>query len=308
MSLQPLRHLEMVRALAEYRHFGRAADALGVSQPSLTRSLKHLEDQLGVRLFERHDGVTPTIFGRAMIERGESLLLGYSELLREIALMKGLGVGALKVATGPYPAEISAQKAMGLLAARHPGLHLQLTMTDGARVIDDLLHGRVDLGLVDVSEAIPHQDLEAQPVRTSRLHFYCRSGHPLAARANPGVADLMEFPWVGPTAPARIRSAMPETDKPYGLFDPIKNRFQPRVVVDTVSAAKDVVLASDALAVALPTMIEHELNTCRCVLLPVELAWMRLNYGFIWKRGRTPSPAAVAFMQIVHTIEKDIPA
>jgi DNA-binding transcriptional LysR family regulator len=308
MALQSFRHLEMVRALAEHRHFGRAAKALGVSQPSLTRSLKHLEEVLGVRLFERHDGVTPTLFGRVVIERGGTLLGGYSELLREITLMRGLDVGELTVATGPFPAEISAQKALGLLAARHPGLLLQLSTTDWTRVVDDILQGRADLGLADISEAVQHPELETEIVRSSRLHFFCRNGHPLAGRSTVSLEDLMAYPWVGPTAPARMRLAMPQTERPFGFFSEINNRFRPRVVVDTVSAAKDVVTGSDGLAVALPSLIERELRDGLCILLPIELPWMRLNYGFVWRRGRTHSPGACVFMQLVWAIEKETPA
>lgn len=308
MVLQSLRHLEMVRALAQHRHFGRAAKALGVSQPSLTRSLKHLEDTLGVRLFERHDGVTPTLFGRIVIEKGEMLLRGYSELLREITLTKGLDIGELTVAVAPFPAEVSAQKAMGMLAARHPGLQLELSTTDWTRVVDDISQGRADLGLADISEAAEHSELETELIRASPLHFYCRTGHPLAGRRKLCLDDLMAFPWVGPTAPARMRMEMPQTERPFGFFSEVNNRFRPRIVVGSVSAAKDVVIVSDGLSVTLPALIERELRDGLCALLPIDLPWMRLNYGFVWKRDRTHSPAADAFIQLVRAVEKDTPA
>ncbi len=308
MPLNSFRHLEMVRALAEHRHFGRAAKTLGVSQPSLTRSLKHLEDMLGERLFERQDGVTPTLFGRLVVERGESLLRGYAELMREFTLMRGLEIGDLTVATGPFPAEISAQRAIGMLAARHPDLLLRLTTTDWTRVVDDILEGRADLGLADISEAEHHPELETEPVRSSLLHFYCRSDHPLAARSPLRLDDLLDFPWVGPTAPGRMRQAMPEAKKAFGFFSDVNNRFRPRVLVDTVSAARDVVMASDALAVALPALIRRELEEGSCVLLPIELPWLQLKYGFVWKRGRTHSPAARAFIKLVETVESETPA
>ncbi|MGJ0509035.1 MAG: LysR family transcriptional regulator [Methylocystis sp.] len=307
MTLQSFRHLEMVCALAEHRHFGRAAKELGVSQPSLTRSLKLLEDALGVRLFERHDGVTPTLFGRLVIERGDALLNGYSELLREIALLKGLEVGELTLAAGPFPAAISAQKAVGRLTARHPGLLLQLTTTDWTRVVDDIAQARADLGLADISEAAQHPELETQLIRDSRLHFYCRSGHPLARRSSLLIEDLMQYPWVGPTAPGRLRQAMPQADMPFGFLSDENNRFRPRVIVDTVQAARDVVLASDSLSVSLPSLIGEELKHRLCVLLPIDLPWMRLNYGFVWKRGRTHSPAAEALMRMIADVEQETP-
>jgi len=308
MALDSLRHLEMVHALAQHRHFSRAAKALGVSQPSLTRTLKHLEDTLGVRLFERHDGVTPTLFGRIVIERGETLLRGYSELLRELTLTKGLDIGELTVAIAPFPAEISGHKAMGMLAARYPGLQLELSTTDWTRVVDDIFQGRADLGFADISEAVEHVELETELVRASRLHFYCRTGHPLAENPRLCLEDLMEFPWVAPTGPARVRIEMPQTEKPFGVFSEINNRIRPRVVVGNVSAAKDIVIASDGLSVTLPALIERELRDGLCILLPIDLPWMRLNYGFVWKKGRTRSPAAEAFIQLVWEIEKDVPA
>lgn len=307
MPLQSFRHLEIIRTLAEHRHFGRAAKALGVSQPSLTRSLKQLEETLGVRLFERHDGVTPTLFGRLVLERGETLLTGHSELLREIILRKGLDTGELTIAAGPFPAEISVQKAVGRLADRHPGLLLQLTTTDWTRVVEDILHGRVDLGVADVSEAAEHPDLETQIVRTSSLSFYCRREHPLAKSADVGLEQLMDYPWVGPTAPGRIRASMQPNEKPFGFFSDARQRFRPRIVVDTIAAARDVVVASDALAVTLPALISDGLEKGVFVLLPASLPWLRLNYGFVWKRGRTHSPAAEKLMEIIRDIEAETP-
>ena len=68
------------------------------------------------------------------------------------------------------------------------------------------------------------------------------------------------------------------------------------------------VLAGQGLGAALGGQIEPELRQKRLVFLPVEVPWLKLSYGFILKRGRTPSPAAVAFMEAVRTIERDIVA
>jgi hypothetical protein len=61
------------------------------------------------------------------------------------------------------------------------------------------------------------------------------------------------------------------------------------------------------LSVAIPCQIARELNEGLLVRLPFEAPWLSLNYGFITKRGRTPSPAAQAFMAIVRSIESEIP-
>jgi len=76
-----VRQMELVRALAEHRHFGRAAAALGISQPALTRSLKFIEDQLGVLLFDRM-GVTPTVYGQIVLQYSRPVLSGFAEMAR----------------------------------------------------------------------------------------------------------------------------------------------------------------------------------------------------------------------------------
>ena len=104
------KHLEMVRVLAEHRNFSRPAAALGVSQPSLTRSLMHLEEALGVAPFNR-DGAEPTIFGEIVLWRGRSVRARSKELTRRIALMERLDAGGLSVALCFYPAGASGHEA-----------------------------------------------------------------------------------------------------------------------------------------------------------------------------------------------------
>jgi DNA-binding transcriptional LysR family regulator len=306
MSPNSIRHLEIALALARHRHFGRAAEALGVSQPSLTRSLKQLEETLGVRLFDRDSqSVAPTLFGRILIDRGELVIDGLAELIREIDLAKGLEVGELTIAVGPFPAEVSAQKALGRLVAEHPKLTIAMKTTDWLQVVDDVLGNKVDLGLADVEEASRRGDLETELLRSSPLRFVCRTGHPLQGRAALDLEEVMQFPWAGPTGPGRVRGAIPSKEAPCGVFEQASGRFRPRIVVGATSAARDVVLGSDALAVSLPGLIGDALSEGRLALLPVELPWLRLNYGFIWRRGRTLAPAAKAFMDRVRAIEAE---
>ena len=83
--------------------------------------------------------------------------------------------------------------------------------------------------------------------------------------------------------------------------------FHPRAQVGSFSAAKKVVLAGHALDAAIPSQIARELSEGVCVRLSIVTPWLGLDYGFITKRGRTPSPAAMAFMDIVRAIEFQIP-
>lgn len=155
-----IRHLEFVRALAKCGHFGRAAEELGVSQPALSKGIANIEKLLGVKLFNRGDLNTPTIFGDIVIQHGASIVANYTELLREIRLAEGLDTGSLAISSGLYPAEMSVQKAIGTLATRYPSLICKLMVKDWIDVPEDVGSRSFDIGVGDITEASRRPDLE----------------------------------------------------------------------------------------------------------------------------------------------------
>jgi DNA-binding transcriptional LysR family regulator len=304
--LHSVRQIGVVRALAKRRHFGLAAKQLGVSEPALSRSLKQLEAELGVRLFDRQ-GVTPTMFGEIVLKYGERAVTEFEELMRELALVKGLEVGELRIAAAPYPADISGQHAIGVVSDRHPNLLIQFRIADWTRVVDDVRQGAIDLGFADVSEAELDPEFDVEPIRASQAVFFCRAGHPLTRQERITFDDLLDYPLVGPSYPSRTLVDLPKMLRRFGVVDEVEKRFHPHILVETFHTARRVVLASPAIASAIPCQIEWELKEGLFTVLPVEVSWLKANYGFITKRGRTPSPAMIAFMEIVRQIEREIP-
>ena len=86
--MHSVRQIEVVRALAKRRHFGLAAKQLGVSEPALSRSLKQLEAELGVRLFDRQ-GVTPTLFGEIVLKHGERAVTEFADSCASLRSPRG---------------------------------------------------------------------------------------------------------------------------------------------------------------------------------------------------------------------------
>ena len=305
-ALQTIRHFEIVQTLATHRHFGRAAAALGVSQPSLTRTLNRIEEDLGGILFDRA-GVRPTVFGEIVLRHSRSVLSSSAELTREITLTKGLDIGELTVAVAFYPADISGLESAAILTRRHPNVSVDIRVMDWLRAREAVLSNSVDLAFADIRAAVDSADFDVYPVRKGSLSFFCSSQHSLANRRNLSFDDLTRYPWVGPGLQAAMSAAMPQEERPCLVLDKATGRLRPRILVESFSAAKRMVASGAALSAGLPFQIAVEVAAGEFVQLPIATPFINIDYGFILKRGRAVSPTTKAYMRIVRKIESALP-
>ncbi len=303
------RQLVLVETLAQHRHFGRAAQALGLSQPAITKALKSLEEALGGALFERGPPVAPTALGRIVLDRARSIVAGFDDLAREIALAKGLSTGRLVIAAGALAAEFAVLDAVAALSHAHPHVSCHLRISDHLAVTRAVLSGEVDIGVAHVEEAERHDDLSVERLRRAPLVFFAAPSHPLAGRpADEIAARLTDFPWAGasPILPAPFGATV--THRPFGEVDHVTGNVTLRLQVNAFSALVRIVMHSRALAAAPRHLVAAEIAAGRLVALPAPPDWPVLDYGIILRRSRTASPAAEAWMAELRRLEAAIDA
>ncbi len=115
--MNDLRQLRHFVALAEHGHFARAAEAVNLSQPALSRSIQALESQLGCPLLDRHSrGFSLTAHGRLVLEHARRLLAGSRALSNAVSKLGNLQSGELRLGAGPYPAARLVPRALGAFA------------------------------------------------------------------------------------------------------------------------------------------------------------------------------------------------
>lgn len=294
ISLKQLAH---ARSLAHSGSFRRAAEVLHITQPALTRSIQSLETTLGVPLFDRlAHGVVLTRFGEAFLPKAHLLLQVCDDMTREMNVLKGLEQANLSVAMAPFPFDLHGPQAMAHVGSAHPGLRCRLLQGDWRAVTAHVLARDVDLGVGDIEPATGDARLDVELVGQHALHFYCRAGHPILARDELVVADLAEAVLVATRASVRLGTALVKLDGRAGTFDTTTGDFVPTWEVNVIAAAKQMVASSDAIGAALLTQIRPELCSGELCLVPVRTPWLRLNYGFIWRRDSAVSTGALEFM------------
>jgi len=186
MNIRDFRYLV---ALAEHRHFGRAAAAVHVSQPTLSAQIRKLEDELGVILFERDSrNVGPTPAGAAIVAEARALLA-------HVAAVRDIADGFRDPLAGPFRLGVIASLgpflAPELLAqVRHDAPRLAMSLHEG--LTDDLLaalRGRnLDAALVATTPGI--DDLVETPLFDEPFLIAHAPGHALAETASPRLADI----------------------------------------------------------------------------------------------------------------------
>jgi|SRR5262245_11878922 len=157
-----LRQLRYLAALAEHRHFGRAAEACAVTQPALSMQIRELERLLGVELVERRPGeVVLTQLGVEVAQRGDRVLAGARDLV-DFARHRGrLLTGPLHLGLIPTLAPYVLPKILPILQRRYPDLRLELRETQTKSLLDELARGSLDAVML----ALPVHESEIETIR-----------------------------------------------------------------------------------------------------------------------------------------------
>jgi LysR family transcriptional regulator, hydrogen peroxide-inducible genes activator len=157
-----LRQLRYLDALAQHRHFGRAAAACAITQPALSMQIRDLEKQLEVDLVERRSGeVALTEIGIEVVRRGEGVLAAARDLVDFARHRRRILSGRLKLGIIPSLAPYLLPKFLPILQARYPDLTVELRETQTKILIEELAGGDLDALML----ALPVLDAEIETIR-----------------------------------------------------------------------------------------------------------------------------------------------
>lgn len=153
MNLQDLRYLD---AVAGYRHFGRAAEACGVSQPTLSSQIRKLEDELGVKLLERtNKRVALTPVGSQILRHAQRALSEAKEMETVARAARDPLVGPLRLGVIPTLAPYLMPLILKPLRIAYPGLTIELWEDQTVALIDSLRNHKLDAALLATDSQAP---------------------------------------------------------------------------------------------------------------------------------------------------------
>jgi DNA-binding transcriptional LysR family regulator len=176
-----LHHLRLFTAVVDNAGFTRAAKALRLSQPAISKSINELERQLHVQLLDRTGkSVVLTEAGRSLHARASELFGVERVAERELRELRGLKRGVLRVGASTTIATYLLPGYLGRFHLRHPGIRIRTTSANTRAVLRALLEFRVDVALVE--GPISHPRVEVIPWLDDELVVIANPHHPLIGR------------------------------------------------------------------------------------------------------------------------------
>lgn len=275
-----LRSLRNLVVLARHLNYVRAASELGVTQPTLSRSIQALERRLKVQLFDRdRGGVSLTPQGRFIAERAAVLLVEAEDLERQANLSARAETGRVRFGMAPMPARTLLSRTLSDRLSIAPQVTNEVVVRDVEALWGMLLAGEIEFF---VSPNPPLHDLsEASVERLGRfpLSLIVRAGHPLLQGASPDATyPLLRSSWTGISVPGAV------------------TRFisGPPNIIEDFSTLASITAATDALWLSSAFAIDAELRTGSLreffrAEQHIEVAMYSLK-----RRSRSPVAAAVA--------------
>ena len=299
-----LRLLRHAQALARERSFARAARTVGLTQPALSRSIQELERRAGSQLFVRdRRGVEPTDTGNVFLEAAADVIARADDLGRQMTLLQGLDVGTLVVGSGPYPAGMFVGEATARTVRDHHGLRVRILVDQYSALAQALRRRECDIVVAERMPQPLEEDVETRDLCRHQGYFVVRAGHPLQSVAQPGLADILVYPFA---ASGRLP---PRLMKPLVAALPSRVRAGvgsmplPRVECSSLAILKTIVAGSDAVGLFPLSAVLREVTEGELSVLDRVEPWLHTNFGVVWPRRRILSPSARAFIE--HMVEVD---
>lgn len=177
LTLTQLRHFVV---LADHGSFVRASEALFLTQPALSRSIRALEDELGGALFDRLGRrISLTPFGQEILRRARRLISDAEDLKAAgRALHAGL-IGKLRIGLSSAPGVLFSTMLMQHMAEHHPRLHLHISRGNTLVMLGELQDQRLDAAIVDIRSMMPSPNLQLEQIFDLGAGFLARPSHPL---------------------------------------------------------------------------------------------------------------------------------
>ncbi len=297
-----LRDIHVLLTVARCGSMGKAAAQLSVSQPAISKAIADMELALGVRLLDRNPrGVEPTIYGRALLDRGVVAFDELKQAARHIEFLANPTTGELRIGSTVAIATSFLPAVIERLTRRYPRLVFHLAAGETSMTYRNLQERRVDLLVAPMFTPMVEEHMDAEMLYDEPLVVVAGASSSWTRRRKVQLAELVDAEWI-----------LPPLDSLYGLVAAEAFRAAgvnvPRATVfSTSTPVRSALLASGRfLSIVQGSIVRFGSGSTILKVLPIDLPTTRRPIGIIILKNRTLSPVAQLFIDCAHEVAKPL--
>lgn len=288
-----IRQIEYFVEVAKQLSFTKAASTLHVSQPSISKAIQNLENELGVPLFYRSSKqLELTDAGQAVLINALQVLEAFQNLRSELMDLTELKKGQIRIGIPPIVGAEFFSKLISQYKEKYPYIEILLTEVGTKRIRQEIEAGELDIGLV-CSMCSTNENLETIGFLKDPLQLIVHEDHPLAHLDIIELADLVEEAFI-------------IYRKDFILYDRIieecsKHGFFPMIACETTQKDLFIEMVQAKLGVALlPQKIAEKIPYDSIKRIPFKEETIHLELGITWKKNKYLPFAVREFIELAH--------
>jgi DNA-binding transcriptional LysR family regulator len=292
-----LRRLEVFAKVAELGSFSRAAEALYLTQPTVSEHVRALEDELGVQLLDRLGrGATPTRAGQLLLGYARRMLGLAREAQQALDQFQGRMSGELVIGGSTIPGEYVLPALLGAFKAKYPEISVSLLIGDSRQVGEWVEQGRVEVAVIGAPPA--SRALTARALMPDELVIVVPAGHAWTTRKTVSLDELRREPMVvrerGSGSRQAIEHVLSEANLSLAAF---------RIVgeMGSTQAIKQAVRAGVGIALISRRAVEDECRAGLVACVKVKDLKVARSFHLVTHKDRTRSPLAQAFVDFLES-------
>ncbi len=296
-----LRDIEYFATVAEHGHLGRAAEALGLSQPALSKSLRRLEKALQAKLVTRTPkGIDLTAEGSVLLANVSPLRLSLQDVARKIADMSAGAAGHLRIGAAPGAADYLLPAAFGTLLNDAPNVTVSVTVEPEPVMVAALRNGQLDLVVTRLA-APPYESIIQKRLYDDDFIVYASADHRLARLLRVEIADVAQERWAFPAIDGVVCKWAQRVFADHGLAPP-----RVTLVGGPMQIRLQAIGSSHLLGIAPRQIVQQIAPRLRLIEIPVkELAWSR-HVAVGYRKDAYLSPVALRFIDVLKATAKKL--
>ena len=293
------RQLRLLIAVDEQRNILRASEQLNIAQPAATKTIRELEDVLGVSLFDRSSrGVAPTLYGEVVINHAKLILSQVRQISEDITSISHGVTGHINIGTLLAASTTLIPQSVLQLKKERPNITVTIIEGTNDKLMPALRTGDIDLVVGRLPEFRERKGISQDVIYDEPIAIVVRKDHPLATNSKLSFAELKGYDWILPPSTTSLRRQI-ESEFRNARLEP------PQQSIESISILTNFKLLTETdMIAAMPMHVVNNNDDLTSLSITFKAATSAI--GVSHRTKNTPSKAVSHFIETLKSVAKEM--